>query len=54
MPVNVIIDAFNFAKVITNVVMQHFSLFDSIVSDQDFVFIGKFLLFFCYFLKIKR
>lgn len=37
--VKVTIDAFDLTKVILNVVMQHHSLSNSIMNDQDSIFI---------------
>ncbi len=41
-------------KVIMDMVVQHQSLFNSIVSDWSLVFSSKFLLSLCYFLEIKQ
>ena len=53
-PVKVTIDAFDFVKVIIDVVMRHHGLPDSIVTDQGLLFISKFWSLLCYFLGIKR
>ena len=52
--VKVTINASGLAKVIINIVMRHFGLLDSIVTNQGSFFISKFWLSLCYFLDIKR
>lgn len=52
-PVKVIINTFKLAKVILDMIVRHYSLPDSIVSDWGSVFMSKFWLSFCYFLEIK-
>lgn len=55
MPVNITIDnTWSFAKVIINVVVWHYGLFNSIVSDCGFIFTLKFWSLLCYFLRIGR
>ena len=53
-PVQTTIDAPGVAKVITNVIVRHHGLPDSIVSDRGSVFTSKFWSSLCYFLGIKR
>ena len=53
-PVQVIIDTSGLAEVILDVVVQHHGLSDLIVSDRGSLFILKFWLLLCYFLRIKQ
>ena len=53
-PVKLIIDAPGLAEVIQNVVVQHYGLTDSIISDRRAIFTSKFWFSLCYFLGIKR
>lgn len=53
-PVKVIIDDLGLAKVIIDVIVWHYSLPNSIVSDWDSVLASKFWSLICYFLEIKR
>ena len=53
-PVKVTIDALGPAKVILDVLIQHHSLLDSIISDQRAIFTSKFWLLLCNFLGIKQ
>ena len=52
--VKVIIDAFSLAKVIFNVVVQYYSLLESIMSDYSSVFTSKFWSSPYYFFEIKQ
>ena len=52
-PVKFIIDAFVLAEVIIDVVVKHYDLLNSIVSDQGPVFTSKFWSLLYYFLGIK-
>ena len=53
-PVKVTIDASGLAKVIIDVVVRHYGLPDSIISDRRVIYISKFWSLLCYFLGIKR
>ena len=53
-PVKIIINASSLAKVILNVVVWHYGIPDSIVTDRGSLFISKFWLSLCYFLGIKQ
>ena len=53
-PVKITIDALGLAKVIINVVVQHYGLPNSIITDQGSLFISKFWSLLCYFFGIKR
>ena len=53
-PVKVTIDALALAKVIIDVVVRHFGLSNSIVTNRGSLFTSKFLSTLCYFLSIKR
>ena len=53
-PVKVTIDALGLAKVILDVIVWHYGLYDSIVSDKSSLFTLKFWSSLCYFLGIKR
>ena len=48
------IDAFDLAEVILNMVVRHYNLADSIVSNQSFIFTARFWSSLCYFLGIKQ
>lgn len=37
-----------------NVILKHFSLFNSIISNKNILFTSKFYLFVCYFRDIKE
>ncbi len=52
-PVKVTIDGPGLTEVILDVVVPHYGLPDSIVSDQGSVFTTKFWSSLCYFLGIK-
>ena len=52
-PVKITINAFSFIKVIIDVVLRHYGLPYSIISNQGSIFILKFWLLLCYFLGIK-
>ncbi len=52
--VKVIINASGLAKVIINVAICYYGVSESIVTDQDSLFISKFLSLLCYFLEIKK
>ncbi len=53
-PVKVMIDVPGLAKVIINVVVHHYGVPESIVTDQGSLFISKFWSLLCYFLDIKK
>ena len=53
-PVKVTIDAPGLAEVILDVVVCHYGLPDSIVTDRGLLFTSKFWSSLCYFLGIKR
>ena len=53
-PVKVTIDASGLAKVIINVIVRHYGLPDSIVTNQGSFFTPKFWLSLYYFLGIKQ
>ena len=53
-PVKVTIDAPGLVKVIIDMVVKHYGLLDSIISDQGAIFMSKFWSSLCYFLGIKR
>ena len=52
--VKVTIDALGLAKVIIDVVVWHYGLPDSIVTDRSSLFTSKFWSSLCYFLEVKR
>ena len=52
--VKVTINIISLAEVIINLVMKHYGLPDSIVTNQKLLFSLKFWLLLCYFLNIKR
>lgn len=52
--VQTIINALGVAKVIIDVIVRHYGLRDSIVSNQSSIFISKFCFFLCYFLGVKQ
>ena len=52
--VKVTINAPRLAKVIIDVVVQHFGLPNSIISDRRAIFMSKFRFSLCYFLGIKQ
>ncbi len=51
--IKVIFNAPALVKVIIDVVVWHYNLSDSIISDWGSVFISKFLFSLCYFLGFK-
>lgn len=53
-PIKVSIDTSKLAKVIIDMVMQHYGLLDSIIIDREAIFISKFWFLLCYFFGIKR
>ena len=53
-PVKININAPGLVEVIINVVVRHYGLFNSIVTDSGFLFTSKFWSSLCYFLDIKR
>ena len=53
-PVKVTIDAPGLREIIFNVIVRHYSLPNSIVSDWSAIFISKFKSSLYYFLEIKR
>ena len=44
----------SFTKVIINIVVKHYCLLNSIITDQDLLFTSKFMFLLYYFLKIKQ
>ena len=52
-PVKVIINTPGLAKVIIDIVVRHYGLLDSIVTNQGSLFILKFWSSLCYFFGIK-
>ncbi len=52
--VKVTIDVLGLAKVIINMVLCHYDIFESIVTDQNFLFMSKFWPLLCYFLGSKK
>ena len=52
--VQVIIDAPSLVEVIIDVVVRHYGLSDSIITNQELLFTSKFWLLLCYFLDIKQ
>ena len=52
--VKVTTNALKLAELIIDVVMQYYSLSNSIISDRGAVFMSKFWFLLCYFLDIKR
>ena len=53
-PVKITIDAAGLAKVIINIVVRHYGLPNSIVTDRSCLFTSKFWSSLCYFLGIKK
>ena len=53
-PIKVTINAPGLAKVILNVVVQHYGLPDSIISKRGLLFTSRFWSLLCYILGIKR
>ena len=52
--VKITIDVSGFAKVIIDIIVRHYGLPDSIITDQGSLFTSKFWSSLCYFLGIKR
>ncbi len=52
--VKITINTPGLAKVIINMVVRHYRVPESIVTDRDLFFISKFLSLLCYFLEIKK
>ena len=52
--VKITIDAPGLAKVIIDIVVEYYSLPDSIITDKGSLFTSKFLSLLCYFWRIKR
>ncbi len=52
--VKVMINASGQVEVIINMVIRHYGIFKSIVTDQSLLFILKFWSLLCYFLGIQR
>ena len=50
----VIINILDFAKIIINIVIRHYSFLDSIIINKSLLFISKFLLLLYYFFNIKQ
>ena len=53
-PVKITIDASGLAKVIIDVVVRHYGLPNSIITDWGSLFTSKFWSSLCYFLRIKK
>ena len=53
-PVKVTIDTLGLAKVILDVVVWHYGLPDSIITDKSSLFTLKFWSSLCYFLRVKQ
>ncbi len=53
-PVKVTIDILGLVEVIINMVMCHHGVLESIITNQDLLFISKCWSLLCYFLGIKR
>ena len=53
-PVKITIDATDLAEVIIDVMVRHYDLPDSIITDWGSLFMSKFWFSLCYFLEIKR
>lgn len=53
-PVNITVDISKLAKIIINVVIRYYDIPDIIIIDKSLIFILKFWLLFCYFIKIKQ
>ena len=53
-PAKITIDTSGLVKVILNVVIWHYGLSNSIVSDKSLFFASKFWLSLCYYLEIKQ
>ena len=52
--VEVIIDITRLAKMIFDIVVQYYSLFNFIISNYEAIIISKFWLLLCYLLSTKR
>ena len=52
--IKVTIDAPGLAEVIINVIIRHYGLLDSIITDWELLFTSKFWSLLCYFLDIKQ
>ena len=52
--VKITIDTLSLAKLIINIVVRHYGLSDSIITDKGSLFMSKFWSLLCYFLKIKQ
>ena len=52
-PIKLTIDIPELAKVIFNVIIQYYSLFNLIISNRGLLFIFKFISLLCYFFGIK-
>ena len=53
-PVKITINASGLAEIIFNMIVWHYGLPNSIVSDRGLLFTSKFWLLLCYFFGIKR
>ena len=53
-PVKIIINAPRLAKVITDMLVWHYSISDSIINDRKAIFTSKYWFLLCYFFNIKR
>ena len=52
--VKVTINALDLIKVIINMVVRHHKVLESIITNQDSLFISKFWSLLCYLLEIKK
>ncbi len=48
------IDVLGLVKVIINVVVYHYRVFELIITDQGLLFTSKFWSLLCYYLRIKK
>ncbi len=53
-PIKIIIDVSDLAEVIIDMVVQHYGVLKSIVTNWGLLFISKFWSSLCYFLRIKK
>lgn len=53
-PAKVTIDTLGLIKIIINIEISHYDLFNSNISNRNSVFISKFWLWLYYFLRIKK
>ena len=52
--VKITIDAPGLAKLIIDIMVRHYGLRDSIITDQSSLFTSEFWSLLCYFLEIKK